>query len=135
MAEYNINNKIGVAGIIGLGTVTVQDSLGSDVTGNVFEFGAQGNFYFLGTFAKGLHVGAELIYLKAKMEQNNVRSTGEGLSMGGYLLGYKHTFSFGLALLIQAGYAYTVVSAEAETESESDSDGTFLLNFNVGWTF
>ncbi|MBU1244940.1 hypothetical protein KKD52_12985, partial [Myxococcota bacterium] len=91
-----------------------------------------------GCFRKGLHVGVEAMYLNAKMEQNSVKATGEGLSLGGYV-GYKHTFSFGLALIIQAGYAYTVVSAEADSDSESDSQsedkGMFLLNFNVGWTF
>ncbi|MBU1244079.1 hypothetical protein KJ612_12820, partial [Myxococcota bacterium] len=94
MAEYNLNNKFGLAGIVGFGSVTVEDALGNDVTGDVFEFGAQANFYALGCFRKGLHVGVEAMYLNAKMEQNSVKATGEGLSLGGYV-GYKHTFSFG----------------------------------------
>jgi hypothetical protein len=134
MAEYNVNGKLGVAGILGAGSVTVEDALGSEVTGTVFEVGAQGNYYLWGGFRKGLHVGAEALYLYADMESGGVTATGAGLSLSGYL-GYKHTFSFGLALILQIGYGYTVVSAESEGESDSDSKGNLLLNFNVGWTF
>ena len=134
MVEYNLNNKLGLAGILGVGQVTVEDAFGSDVTGDVFELGAQGNYYLWGDFRKGLHVGAEVMYLNAKMEQNSVKATGAGLSASAYV-GYKHTFSFGLALILQLGYGATVVSAESEGESDSDSDGLFLINLNIGWTF
>lgn len=134
MAEYNVNGKLGVAGILGAGSVTVEDSLGSEVKGTVFEVGAQGNYYLWGSFRKGLHVGAEALYLYADMESNGVTAKGAGLSVSGYL-GYKHTFSFGLALILQLGYGYTVVAAETEGDSSSDSKGLFLLNLNVGWTF
>ena len=134
MAEYNVNGKLGVAGILGAGSLTVEDSLGSEVKGTVFEVGAQGNYYLWGGFRKGLHVGAEALYLYADMESNGVTAKGAGLSVSGYV-GYKHTFSFGLALILQLGYGYTVVSAESEGESDSDSKGQLLLNLNVGWTF
>jgi len=136
MAEFNVNGKLGVAGILGGGSITAKDSFGTEIKGTVFEVGAQGNYYLWGDFRKGLHLGAEALYLYADMESNGVTATGAGLSLSAYV-GYKHTFSFGLALLLQVGYGYTVVSAKAEGESDSESDskGLLLLNLNVGWTF
>jgi hypothetical protein len=130
--EYKIMDKLGVAGILGFGDITDPDT---DITASIFEIGGQANYYVWGDFRKGLHVGTQLLYLYAWFDDDSISITGNGLSLGGYL-GYKYSFDFGLALLIQLGYQGVVANAEADTgEEASGSDSGVLFNLNMGWTF
>ncbi|MBU1240113.1 porin family protein [Myxococcota bacterium] len=135
-AEMRINPQMGVALIVGGGKVTVEEALREDYTVTVYEIGAQYKYYVLGNFKSGLHLGAEMMFLKASGDVNGTSAVAGGLSMGAFV-GYKHTFSFGLTLEAQLGGQYYAVRAEAEDTNDTaeDSDLAFLLNLNIGYSF
>jgi hypothetical protein len=141
--EYAVQRKVGAAGIVGVGQVTVEDSLGSESTFTALELGAQGHYYALGDFDHGLQLGLEALYLYVSGDSDSdssVSGTGAGLALGPYV-GYKFAASFGLTFNAQAGVQYLVVKADAEdadtgeTAEDGDSEVIPLLNLNVGWSF
>jgi hypothetical protein len=127
--EGRLADKVGVAGIVGFGSV-------GDLA--LFEAGAQGRYYVLGTFDHGMEVGGELLYVGASGEMDGVQASGSGLSAGPFL-GYKFAARFGLTVDVQAGAAYTFVTAEAsgggEAASAEDSALSPLVNLQLGWSF
>jgi len=139
MAEYQVAPEIGVAGILGAGSMTETDSWGDESEIPILEIGAQLNYYLLGNFDKGMQVGLEVLYLKISDEDEDVSVSVKGLAIGPYL-GYKWTAGFGLTFDIQAGYEKLLFRGEAEDSfgfeiEEEEETGIPLLNINIGWSF
>jgi Protein of unknown function (DUF3575) len=133
--EYKVAEKIGIAFIAGIGTVTVEDVYQNEEKFNIWEIGGQFKYYLTGNFRKGLHVGVETIYMKVSYaEDSTVDAEGDGLTIGGFV-GYKHTFGFGLTLEAQLGGQQIVVTAKSANSEESDSKFGVLFNLNIGYTF
>lgn len=132
-SEFKMQPKVGVAGIIGLGSIDGAFA---------FELGGQAQYYLIGDFDHGMQLGAEMIY--AHVSDDNIDGSGisansNGLAIGPYL-GYKVAFGFGLTLNLQAGLDYMLVRAHAEdsTGASGNASGAALfplINFNVGWSF
>lgn len=55
--EFAPLRKIGVAGILGVGSIAVEDAFGEQSSFTVFEVGAQGNYYVIGDFDHGMQLG------------------------------------------------------------------------------
>ena len=140
MGELRLGEDTGIAGIVGFGTFTVEDSVTEDKdTFDVIEVGGQINFYVLGDFDDGLHLGAEAMYLKLSGGEGDISGIADGLALGPYL-GYKTTMDIGFTFVGQLGSQYVVAAAEAKDDSSgdeakaSDSSWIVLLNLNVGWS-
>lgn len=136
--EYRVGDKLGLGGILGYGSATIEDSLGQDDTLTLIEVGATLRYYLLGSFIHGLQVGVEVLYLHAGGDIDGVAAVGEGFGAGPFI-GYKIATNVGFTFDAQLGGMYLVAGAEAEdgdsSESASASEVGVLLNLNVGWSF
>ena len=126
--EYRVNPKVGVAVIVGGGKVTPKNSPSS----SIFELGASVRYYALGSFRKGIQIGAEVDYLHASADGTDVR--GAGIAAGPFV-GAKWISAFGLTLDGQIGAQYLQAQARSATTSASLSNTTVLLNLNIGYSF
>lgn len=141
--EYAVSPKFGLAGIGGYGSTDLEKSDGTTTTTEeipVLELGAQAMYYPWGDFNGGMQVGAELLWIKVFIpEEEGVTVSANGVAIGP-LAGYKWVTSFGLTFVVQGGYQFLFAQAKAknsagdEIESSVDS-GIPLLNLNVGWSF
>jgi len=143
MVEGRVNDKVSVAGIGGLGQVTVKSSLGTEETFTVYELGAQGRYYVLGDFDHGLQVGVDATYLGVSgtmSSDTSVSGSGAGLALGPFA-GYKIAADIGFTFDFQLGWQYLAMKAESEdsdtgqTVKGEDSSTAVLLNINLGWSF
>jgi hypothetical protein len=137
--EYAVDPQFGVAGILGAGSITVQNDLDDDVKIPVFEFGGQAMYYALGSFRHGLQLGGEMVYIKiSPPKDEGVSIDLNGLTFGP-LIGYKFISSFGLTFLAQAGWQFLTAQVKATDESGQEIEGSGSggfpnLNLNVGWS-
>jgi len=138
--EIRLADDAGIAGIVGFGSATTEkDPAGDTTTFDVFEGGGQLNYYLLGDFDDGMHVGGEVMYVKVSGGEGDVSGVADGLGAGPYI-GYKTTMDIGFTFVAQLGAQYVMAAAEAEEEGTgdkakaSDSGWTGLLNLNVGWS-
>lgn len=111
--EFRLDDKVGLAAIGGVG---------SSAGVALWELGGQARYYFLGDFADGLLVGAEVLYAKASLGGASANGLSPGVMAGG-----KTTFDFGLVLEAQAGGAWF--------QSGGGGSLGLLLNANLGWAF
>jgi hypothetical protein len=141
-AEFNVAPRMGMAGIAGFGSVTVNDVYnGSTSTMNVLELGASLRYYLVGDFDHGMQLGGEILYAHISGDLNEeVSGLGNGLAIGPFI-GYKIAAGFGLTFEAQGGVQYMLATARAEQTSTGQS-GTAsaggivpLINLNVGWSF
>lgn len=136
--EYRAGDKLGIGGILGFGSATVESSAGDEDKLTLFEVGATLRYYALGSFIHGMQIGLEALYLYAGGDVGGVAAAGEGLSVGPFI-GYKIATNIGFTFDAQLGGTYILVGAEASDgeTSETASDSAFgaLLNLNVGWSF
>jgi hypothetical protein len=127
--EGRVLDKLGVAGILGVGVP-------SGVT--TVEVGASGRYYVVGSFDPGMQLGAELLYVHASLREGGVVATGDAGAFGPFV-GYKIAARFGLTFETQLGVQYRVVSARvtegAPSTTASDDGLIALLNLNLGWSF
>jgi hypothetical protein len=126
--EYRVNPKLGVAVILGGGKVTPKNSPSS----SVYEVGASVRYYALGSFRKGIQIGAEVDYLHVSADGTDVK--GAGIAAGPFV-GAKWVSSFGLTLDGQIGGQYLKAQASSSTTTASASNAAFLLNLNIGYSF
>jgi hypothetical protein len=135
-AEVRVAPKFGVAGIIGVGSVPLLGLTDdNDDRATVFELGASGRYYVLGSFRRGLQLGAEALYLHAKLDSTSAGTVkGSGLALAPFV-GYKYTHRSGFTFDGQLGVSFTAVRAESSSDAEDDSDVAPLLNLNIGWSF
>ena len=140
--EFAVTPKIGVAGIVGGGTLKLENSRGETVERlRAWEVGAHFNYYVIGSFDHGMQLGVEALYLKVARPDNNsdqISASGEGLALGPYA-GYKIIAGPGFTFEANLGFQYVAVRAQAEnsTASATASDKRVipLLNLNIGWSF
>lgn len=136
--EYRVLDKLGVAGILGYASMATD--LEGDPRVKQFQLGTQANYYVLGDFDHGLHLGAHLEGRRATLNTDDATAAANAFLVGG-LAGYKVAASFGLTFMLQAGYAFAFVSATGSDTagqvqiSQDDSDGLVLLRINLGWSF
>lgn len=126
----------------GFGSVPIKDQYGNNLGhASVWEFGTQLMWYPLAEFKK-LGVGAEAIYLRAKVENIggfNIAGVASGLAVGP-LIGYKVLTESGFTFVVQGGVSYMAVRGETKdtqglSSSQQQSAVLFNLNLNLGWTF
>jgi hypothetical protein len=130
--EVRLADKLGIAAILGIGSFRDK---ASNMSVNLYEGGVSGRYYVLGSFRKGLQVGAEALYLKADTEASNIEVKAAGLSLAPFV-GYKWTHRSGFTFDGQLGVAFMALRAEAETgQMASDDEIGPLLNLNVGYSF
>ena len=132
--EVGLSDKLSATAIIGAG------AQGGLLTA---EGGIQFRYYVLGSFAGGLHVGAEGLFGSHTdlVTDRSVRVVPEGLAIGPFT-GLKYVFNFGLTLDILGGLQ--LLASKNKVEGE-DTSGTpiitkeaalgLLANLNVGWSF
>ncbi len=129
--EVRVDDKIGIAGILGFGQVT--PASGDPVS--LFEIGASGRYYALGDFRHGMQVGLEAFYIHASAAADGVTATADGLAVGPFV-GYKYTADIGFTFDSQLGFQRFGIGADSsDGQSTEDSDYGVLLNLNVGWSF
>ncbi len=131
-AEVRVAPKLGIAAIAGAGSVRVDDV---DRRIGVYEGGLSARYYVTGSFARGIQLGAEAIYLHAQTTDDvmsSVRAEGLGLSP---FAGYKWTHHAGFTLEGQLGVTYIAVRAKSDTASAEDRRVGPMLNLNVGYSF
>ncbi len=130
MAEIHIYDDFSVAANVGAGEI-------DDVF--VSQFGPQLNYYFIGSFDHGLHVGAEALGMYGSTTEDDIESSATAFSPGAFV-GYKSINQWGLTFLTQIGYRYITISGESSnafgaSATAEDSDHLLLLRLNVGWSF
>lgn len=128
-AELKVAPKMGVAVILGAGSVTPENS---DNSVTVFEAGISPRYYVWGDFRNGVELGIEAVYVHGSADSDFMSSaTAEGLAVGPYA-GYKWVSSIGLTLEAQLGAQYLTLRGDV---SDDSSDVAVLLNLQVGWSF
>lgn len=141
-AEFAVTPKIGVAGILGAGTVKLENSRGETVERlRAWELGAHFNYYVIGSFDHGMQLGVEALYLKVTRPEGSsdqISVSGAGLALGPYA-GYKIIAGPGFTFEANLGVQYVAVRAEASSTTASTSASERrvipLVNLNVGWSF
>ncbi len=137
--EFRVGEKMGIAAVLGAGSVTIKDAMANEVAFKAFEVGGQFRYYLLGNFRHGMQVGAELLYFKVSGNVRSITGMANGFTMGPFV-GYKFTSRMGLTFDTQigierAGIAASAYSSAGETASVSTSRWAPLLNINIGWSF
>lgn len=127
-AEFLTKKGGSLAGIIGAGTY-------NDVS--LIEVGGQYNYYLLGSFEHGLHIGAEAMGMYGWADvynpytySNSTEVSAFVMSIGPYA-GYKFIAEYGFTLVAQGGKYFATGSGLGETSSTS----AFFVNLNAGWSF
>ncbi|MDP2305819.1 MAG: hypothetical protein Q8P18_07305 [Pseudomonadota bacterium] len=128
-AEGRIVDKLGLAGILGVGAPAGYALL---------EVGTSARYYVVGSFDHGMQLGAEILYAHLSTEQGGIDASGDTAAIGPFV-GYKIAARFGLTFEGQLGAQYQISSARAQSgaQSASASDSRIipLLNLNLGWSF
>jgi hypothetical protein len=136
-AEGKLGRKLGAAVMLGAGKFTDRSNAGVDNTFDVFEVGASVRGYLLGSFERGLQLGASLEYATLSGDDVNasgVSAVGNGLSASPFI-GYKHVWSMGLTFDGQVGPSFVAIRAEGGGSTAEDSRVGLNLNLNLGWSF
>jgi opacity protein-like surface antigen len=139
-AEFKVAPKSGMAGIAGIGSMSVINWQGASNTFSVFELGASYRYYLVGDFDHGMQVGGEILYANVSGDIGDASGIGRGLAMGPFL-GYKYAAGFGLTVEVQGGAQFMLATGNAEdtstgqTSSAADSGIIALVNLNLGWSF
>ncbi|MES2644480.1 MAG: hypothetical protein V4850_33645 [Myxococcota bacterium] len=127
--EGRVLDKLGVAGILGVGVP-------SGVT--TVEVGASGRYYVVGSFDHGMQLGAELRYAHASQQRGDILATGDSAVIGPFV-GYKIAARFGLSFEAQLGAQHqsTLLTETRGIERATARKARFipLLNLNLGWSF
>lgn len=136
--EFALHDKIGVAAILGYGSVSATAGTQS-YRFRAYEAGAHFNYYVLGTFNHGMQLGLEALYAKV-MTDGNVQISGaaNGFAVGPYV-GYKLITRIGFTFEANGGVQYLAMRGNA-TDGRTTVTGTSnrwipLVNLNVGWSF
>jgi len=141
-AEFAINDKIGVAGILGYGSISAETATQTGIQKRRFrayEVGGHFNYYVIGSFDHGMQLGLEALYVKV-VTDNNIEISGaaNGLALGPYV-GYKVITNVGFTFEANGGFQYVAMRADAtdgtNTASVSQKKVIPLLNLNIGWSF
>ena len=107
--EVRVGDKVGLAGIIGVGRPEGY---------NAHELGVQARYYLLGDFDHGMQLGAELLNLHITVPSGSISASGQGTAIGPFL-GYKIAARVGFTFEIQLGAEYLFGGAKAEQDGDS----------------
>ncbi|GAB4517839.1 MAG: hypothetical protein Tsb0020_36450 [Haliangiales bacterium] len=136
--ELRLSPKLSVVGIAGAGAMPAGEDLEQSTRVLIWELGAQGRYYVVGTFRHGVSVGAETMYVGADGDLDGVEVGANGLSIAPFV-GYKYAASWGFTVDGQIGYEWLAMKSRADSGVESTSDMSshagMLLNLNLGWSF
>jgi hypothetical protein len=136
--ELRLGSQAGLAVIAGGGKVTVREAGGPSVTFTALEGGGQLRYYVTGSFRRGLHVGAEILYMHVNGALQDVTGVASGLAMGP-LVGWKTTSYAGFTFEVQGGMEVVTLGASVSDSSGGSSTSSVdyipLLNLNIGWSF
>ena len=134
--EARVHDKVGLAGILGAGTVKVDNSTNGKTSVAVYEVGVQGRYYALGDFRHGAQIGAELMYLHASAASGSTSAVADGFAVGPFV-GYKYTADIGFTFDGQIGYQRLGIGGSTNngTPTTTHHENAVLLNLNVGWSF
>ncbi len=146
--EYNFAGKMSAAAAIGAGpqTIDVRNAAGDFEAEDVLciNTAAQFRYYALGTFDRGLSVGADMTFFYVDRDaDNSVRPFHDGLWLGPEV-GYKHTFGFGLFLSASMTALFPLHRPDGIDEDELPGDPSghgpphagsvlFFPNASIGW--
>jgi hypothetical protein len=137
--EARIKDKLGLALVLGAGKITQDLPLFlPDESATVIEAGLQARYYLLGSFQRGLQLGADATYMRTAHDY--LRAKGDGLRAGPFV-GGKYTTGFGLMFEGQLGYAWKVVErsddrlAGIDIAAQDDEKHSPVLRINLGWSF
>ncbi len=136
--ELRLGSQAGLALIAGGGRVTVREAGGPSVTFTALEGGGQLRYYVTGSFRRGLHVGAEILYMHVNGAIQDVTGVASGLAMGP-LVGWKTTSYAGFTFEVQGGVEVVTLGASVSDSSGGASTSAVdyipLVNLNIGWSF
>jgi hypothetical protein len=133
--EYRISEHLGIAAIVGGGSVAVKDAAGNKLTSAaVIEIGASARYYVLGSFRKGVQLGAEVNYLHAGATKGTTDVIADGLAIGPFV-GGKWISSFGLTFDGQLGIQGIALKGESSSATTKEKSYGPLLNLNIGYSF
>jgi hypothetical protein len=132
--EVRVMPKMGLALLLGAGSVTVEETVPKTKV-SVFEIGGQFRYYVLGDFRHGMQLGAELAYLHASGSTTTQSAIVAGTAVGPFA-GYKFTAGVGFTFEAQLGVQRMFLAGESSNgNTASESKFIPLLNLNVGWSF
>jgi hypothetical protein len=136
--ELRLGTQGSVALIGGAGWITDTNSDDTKVTFFVYEVGSQLRYYVTGNFRRGMHIGAEILYLHVNGSLDTVTGVAQGLALGPFF-GWKTTSYAGFTFEVQGGVeivtAGTRVTDSSGGSTSSSIDYIPLLNLNIGWSF
>lgn len=139
--ERRLSQNLGVALMIGAGSLTAKDESAGNVenTYKLAEIGASVRYYGLGTFAKGMQFGGALEFIRLTGDDiggSMVSGIGSGLLLAPFV-GYKHTMKLGITFDGQLGFSYAAIRAKTDNGlvQEDSKRVNAYLNLNVGWSF
>lgn len=139
-AEYRVQDKVGVSGTFGGGKRTISAN-SMDVSGTEIEGGAQARYYVLGSFRKGMELGAEALYeyvhFQEPFPQGVVAAAAGGLTIGPFI-GYKIIGTSGFTFEGQIGARYLAMDPTVQGSAmipQNIDRWLPLLHLNVGWSF
>jgi hypothetical protein len=139
--EFAVHPKIGVAGIVGYGSIPFQSTLANTERLTAWEVGAHFNYYVIGTFDHGMQLGAEAMYMRIAQPSSGTAKVSlgaDGFTVGPYV-GYKIITNIGFTFEANLGFQYLAARAKASdnttTATASDKRILPLLNLNIGWSF
>jgi hypothetical protein len=120
--EVRLAPKWSVATTVGGGRVTEEEQ-----TFRTWEIGAQVRSYIIGSFARGLMVGADVGYVDVDGQPEGAMEMLAGTRAGGFL-GYKGIWNRGFTAEVQLGPVY--VRGDA-----GDAEWQTLHRLTLGWSW
>lgn len=137
--EYRAHDKIGIAGIAGIGRLSEKDKLTDrTLSATVLELGLSGRYYVIGDFRHGMQLGLEALYINLSGSVGSASAVADGIAVGPFA-GYKYTADIGFTFDAQLGVQRAGFAASAKegtgSASASAQEWIVLLNLNVGWSF
>ncbi len=142
-AEYVTDPKFTLFGHLGIlyQGQTVSNTYGQTALDNIrsFGLGAGGNYYVVGTFDRGLRIGAQLLGISNKSSLTGYTAEGGGTG-GGVHLGGRYIWPFGLTVDGDAGLEMMQISQfthNANAPGEVANAWLLLpmVRAAVGWAF
>ena len=130
-AEIRLSDRLGVAAILGAGSVRTELT---DTRISVYEGGASFRYYVTGSVRSGLQLGGEALYVFASTDETSTMTTvaAEGLGLSPFA-GYKWTHRSGITLEGQLGATFIVIREKGGSMEEKDVGP--MLNLNFGYSF
>ncbi len=127
MGEVRLQPRISASLMLGIGKVIDPD--GNDHDGGL-EVGVQGSYYILQPF-RGLHAGAELLYVHVSDDTFNSSLTGGKLGLGGFA-GWKWIHRSGFTFI---GQGCIQAASLEKAMGGRETRVLLLLHLNAGWSF